>query len=79
MGTKSDPLYVHIALYVVIAILTVILIKVAIVDPREYVAAEKYYKTESRLRMDNIKEAEILYVRKYKSFTNIVLLPPLIH
>jgi hypothetical protein len=70
MGTKSDPLYVHIALYVVIAILTVILIKVAIVDPREYVAAEKYYKTESRLRMDNIKEAEILYVRKYKSFTN---------
>jgi hypothetical protein len=70
MDTKSDPWYVHAALYVVIAILTIILIKVAIVDPREYVAAEKYFKSESRLRMDNIKEAEILYVRKYKSFTD---------
>ena len=70
MDTKSDAWYVHAGLYVVIAILTIILIKVAIVDPREYVAAEKYFKSESRIRMDNIKEAEILYARKYKSFTD---------
>ena len=70
MDTKSDPWYIHAALYVVIAILTIILIKVAIVDPREYVAAEKYFKSESRLRMDNIKEAEILWERKNKSFTD---------
>lgn len=70
MDTKSDAWYVHAGLYVVIAILTIVLIKVAIIDPRELVAAEKYYKTESRLRMDNIKEAEILWDRKYKNFTN---------
>ena len=70
MDKKSDAWYVHAALYLVIAILTIILVKVAIVDPRDYVAAEKYYKTESRLRMDNIKEAEILWARKNKNFTD---------
>ena len=70
MSTKSDAWYVHAALYVVIAILTIVLIKVAIVDPREYVAQEKYFKSESRLRMHNIKEAEILWERKNKSFTD---------
>ena len=64
MKSKSDPWYIHTALYLVIAILTILLIKVAIIDPRAYVATEKYNKTESRLRMDNIKEAEILWEKK---------------
>ena len=70
MAKKSDPWYVHAALYVVIAILAVVLIKVAIIDPRDYVEAEKYFKSESRLRMDNIKEAEIFWQRKYGKFTD---------
>jgi hypothetical protein len=70
MDKKSDPWYVHAALYVVIAILTIVLIKVAIIDPRDYVKAEKYYKSESRLRMENIKEAEIFWQRKYGNYTD---------
>jgi len=70
MDKKSDPWYVHAALYFVIAILTIVLIKVAIIDPRDYVEAEKYYKSESRLRMENIKEAEIFWQRKYGNYTD---------
>ncbi len=71
MKTRSgDPLYIHIILYVVIAILTVILIKVAILDPKEIVAIEKFNKSESRLRMDNLKEAQILYQKKNGNFTD---------
>lgn len=66
---SGDPWYLHAALYVVIAILTVILIKVAIIDPKEYMEAERYYKSESRLRMTNIKEAEILWQRKFGNFS----------
>ncbi len=66
----GDPLYVHILLYVVIAILTVILIKVAILDPKEVVAFEKFNRKESRLRMDNIKEAQILFEKKNGNFTD---------
>lgn len=66
----GDPLYIHILLYVVIAILTIILIKVAILDPKEVVAVEKYNRTESRLRMDNIKEAQILWQKKNGRFTD---------
>lgn len=69
MNSKSDPWYVHAALYLVIAILAIILIKVAIIDPHEYVENEKYNKTESRLRMDNIKEAEILWERKKGNYS----------
>jgi hypothetical protein len=70
MLKAADPWYVHAILYVVIAILVVILIKVAILDPKEIVAVEKYNKTESRLRMDNLKEAEILWEQKFGSFTD---------
>jgi hypothetical protein len=69
MNSKSDPWYVHAALYLVIAILTIILIKIAIIDPHEYVKSEKYNKAESRLRMDNIKEAQILWERKKGNYT----------
>jgi regulator of protease activity HflC (stomatin/prohibitin superfamily) len=66
----GDPLYIHIILYVVIAILIVILIKVAIIDPKEIVAVEKFNRIESRLRMDNIKEAQILWEKKHGTFTD---------
>jgi hypothetical protein len=69
MDAKSDPWYVHAGLYLVIAILSILLIKIAIIDPHEYVESEKFNKKESRLRMDNIKEAEILWERKNGNFT----------
>lgn len=69
---NEDPWYLHAGLYVVIAILTVLLIKVAIIDPKAEVDAERYFKKETRLRMSNLKEAEILYQRKFGRFTNDV-------
>jgi hypothetical protein len=68
--TKAEPWYLHAALYAVIVVLIIILIKVAILDPKEVVEQEKYYRTESRLRMKNLKEAEILWEHKYGSFTD---------
>ena len=70
MLKAADPWYVHAILYAVIAILVIILIKVAILDPKEIVAVEKYNKSESRLRMDNLKEAEILWEKKFGNFTD---------
>ncbi len=67
---SGDPVYIHIILYAVITILSIILIKVAIIDPKEIVAEERFYKTESRLRMDNIKEAQILWQKKHGSYTD---------
>jgi hypothetical protein len=67
---QSEPWYIHAGLYAVIVILVVVLIKVAIIDPKEIVESEKYNRTESRLRMSNLKEAEILYERKYGRFTS---------
>ena len=66
----GDPWYIHAALYLVIAILSVILIKVAIIDPKEAVEQEKFWRTESRLRMNNIKAAEILFQKKYGSYSD---------
>lgn len=67
--TKSDPWYVHAILYLIIVILIALLVKVAIIDPKEAVATEKYNRTESRLRMKNLKEAQILWEKKYGRFT----------
>lgn len=67
--TKSDPWYIHAILYTVVVILAALLIKVAIIDPKEEVAQDKYYKTESRLRMSNLKEAQILWEKKYGHFS----------
>jgi len=69
MDIKTDPWYIHAGLYLVIAILTVFLVKVAIIDPHEYVETEKYNKKESRLRMTNLKEAQILWQRKNGNYT----------
>jgi hypothetical protein len=67
--TKPEPWYIHAVLYFIIAILVVILVKVAIIDPKDVVENEKYYKQESHLRMKNIKEAEILWNKKHGRFT----------
>jgi len=72
MKSQSDPWYLHAALYLVIAILTIILIKIAIIDPHEYVASERYNRTESRLRMDNIKEAQILWQKKNGNYVGSI-------
>src|SRR3990172_9878969 len=69
MNSKPEPWYIHAALYAVIAILVFVLIKVAVLDPKEVVAVEKYNKQESRLRMKNLKEAEILWFQKNGKFT----------
>lgn len=70
MAAKSEPWYIHLILYVVIAVLVFILVQVAIIQPADVVQKEEYYQKESRLRMKNIKEAEILWNKKYNRFTN---------
>ncbi|PIW70485.1 MAG: hypothetical protein COW08_01565 [Ignavibacteriales bacterium CG12_big_fil_rev_8_21_14_0_65_30_8] len=70
MTSKPEPWYIHAALYVVIVILIGVLIKVAIIDPKNVVESEKFFKNESRLRMENIKQAEILWEQKHKSYTD---------
>ncbi|MDY0082782.1 MAG: hypothetical protein RBR74_06345 [Ignavibacteriaceae bacterium] len=66
---NEDPWYLHAGLYLIIAILTVLLIKVAVLDPQEHIDKENYLKKETRLRMVNLKEAQILWQRKNGSFT----------
>jgi hypothetical protein len=67
---KSEPWYIHAALYVVIAILVYILVKVAIIDPADYIEKETYYRTESQTRMDNIRQAQILWEKQKKHYTD---------
>ncbi len=70
MNSKSaEPWYLHAALYTIIAILIFVLIKVAIIDPQNVVELENYNRKESRLRMKNLKEAEILWQKKHNYFT----------
>lgn len=66
----GDPWYIHAILYTVIAILAIILIKVAIIDPKDIVEQDRFYRNESRLRMNNIKEAEIIWQKKYGNYTD---------
>lgn len=68
--SNEDPWYVHAALYLVIVVLVGILIKVAIIDPKEIIEREQYIKKEARLRMTNLKHAEILYQKKFGRFTD---------
>jgi hypothetical protein len=69
-SNAGDPWYVHAALYVVIAILSVLLIKIAIIDPKNAVEQDRFWRTESRLRMNNIKAAEILWQVKNGNYTD---------
>jgi len=70
MIRKSDPWYVHAGLYAVMAILVVLLIQVAIVEPTQVTAREKYYKTESRARMNNLRQAQILWEKSHEIYTD---------
>ena len=68
--TKPEPWYIHAGLYLVIIILAIVLIKVAIIDPKAEVELQQYYTSESHLRMDNIKQGEILWNQKFGKFTD---------
>ncbi len=70
MAKKTEPWYIHAVLWVIIVVLAVVLIQVAIIQPREVVKMEKYYKAESRLRMSNIREAQKLWKDKFGQFTD---------
>nr|HPI38098.1 hypothetical protein [Ignavibacteriaceae bacterium] len=70
MIAKTDPWYIHAGLYAVIIVLIYVLIRVAIIEPQEIVAHEKYVKDEARLRMKNLKEIQLLYFKKNKKFTD---------
>ncbi len=70
MVRKSESWYVHAVLMVIIAALTYLLIHVAIIEPNEIINNENYWKTESRLRMMNLKEAQILWETKHGRFTD---------
>ena len=67
--TKKDPWYIHGILYAIIVILVLLLIKVAIIDPTKVVETEKYFKDETRLRLKDLREAEILWEKKHGSFS----------
>lgn len=70
MIRKADPWYVHAGLYTVIVILIYLLIHVAIIEPNEVTARENYYKNESRARMNNLRQAQILWEEKYEMYTD---------
>ncbi|MBN2570886.1 MAG: hypothetical protein JXA68_02050 [Ignavibacteriales bacterium] len=70
MFQKSDPWYIHLILYVVIVVLIYLLVKVAIVDPTETLEKENFFRTESRLRMENIRELQIRWEKKNEAYTD---------
>lgn len=70
MNKKAEPWYIHAVLYVIIFILAIILIQVAIIEPQDVVEKERYYKSESRVRMANIREAEKMWFEKYGRYTD---------
>lgn len=70
MSRKAEPWYLHVILYVIIIVLAYVLIRVAIVDPTEIMEQEKYYTQEARLRMMNLREAQILWENKYGRYTD---------
>ena len=70
MVAKKEPAYIHLILYVIIAALVFLLIKVAFIDPNKVMQQEKYFKTESRLRMSDLREAERLWQTEHKQFTD---------
>lgn len=67
---KSEPAYIHIILILIIIGLTYLLIQVAILEPQRIIEQEKYWKEESRLRMLNLKQLELLYKEKYGKYTD---------
>ncbi len=70
MSKKAEPWYLHAGLWAIIVVLVVILIQVSITGPTEILRTKEYNKTESRLRMTNLKHAQILYEQKYDKFSD---------
>jgi hypothetical protein len=70
MIRRSDPWYVHAGLYAIIVGLIFLLIYVAIIEPKQVTELEKYYKVESRARMNNLRQAQILWEKKYETYTD---------
>lgn len=70
MSKKGEPWYIHGALYLIIAILIYVLIRVAIIDPTDHIQSENYFRAESQLRMDNIRQAQIQWKKKHESYTD---------
>lgn len=70
MSKKTEPWYLHAGLWAVIVVLVVILIQVSITGPTEILRTKEYNKTESRLRMTNLKHAQILYEQKHDKFSD---------
>lgn len=71
---KSEPAYIHIILILIIVGLTYLLIQVAILEPQRVLEQERYWKEESRLRMTNLKQLELLYKEKMVSTQTILIL-----
>jgi hypothetical protein len=47
-----------------------LLIQVAIIQPTEVTELNRYYKNESRARMNNIRQAQILWEQKHENYTD---------
>ncbi|PIQ08825.1 MAG: hypothetical protein COW71_09700 [Ignavibacteriales bacterium CG18_big_fil_WC_8_21_14_2_50_31_20] len=70
MNKKAEPWYLHAGLWAIIVVLVVILIQVSITGPNQIVKTREYNKQESRLRMKNLKQAQILYNEKFGKYTD---------
>jgi len=70
MSKKAEPWYLHAGLWAVIVVLVVILIQVSITEPTRVIKTKEYNKMESRLRMTNLKHAQILYEQRYDKFSD---------
>jgi len=70
MKQKSEPWYIHVGLSLVIVILGYILVQVVFVQPKEEIDLMNYYTNESHLRMDGLRQAEILWNKNKGRFTD---------
>jgi hypothetical protein len=70
MSKKAEPWYLHAGLWAIIVVLVVILIQVSITGPTEILRIKEYNKTESRIRMTNLKHAQIFYEQKHDKFSD---------
>ena len=70
MSAKAEPWYIHAILYVVIVVLVYVLIRVAILDPSEVIERQTYVRDESRARMLNLREAQIMWEDRFGKFTD---------
>jgi hypothetical protein len=70
MSGKSEPWYIHAILYAVIVVLVYVLIRVAIVEPTDVIERQTYIRNESRLRMLNLREAQLIWEDRFGKYTD---------